>query len=244
MGINLLFRHTNSPLRLERGFRGEAFFLLFLLPLLFSCTNDAYETGDSRYSYLRTDFVEAYTNADARVETAMTDDDMTLTFPKPFSVSWMAKADTIYRAMLYYNIGDLSNGKQMTAKAISAGRVYVLEPKNISDTTTVYTDPVYFQSAWQSSNGNYLNLSLALMTGVADSVDVKQSIGMVCDTIMTAMNGSHTYLYRFSHSQGGVPQYYKTTIYISIPTKKMTAGDHVRLSINTYDGEVTREFAL
>lgn len=243
MGIKLLFRHTNTPLRLERGLRGEAIF--FLLPLLFSCTNDAYETGDSRYSYLRTDFVEATTNADAKVESATTDDNMTLTFSKPFSVSWMTKSDTIYRAMLYYNIGDIStDGKQMTAEAISAGRVYVLTPQTVSDTATVYTDPVHFQSAWQSNNGNYLNLSLALMTGVADSVDAKQSIGMVCDTVMTAMNGSHTYLYRLSHSQGDVPQYYKTTIYISIPTKKMTAGDRIRLSINTYDGDVTREFAL
>lgn len=221
------------------------FFLLAILSLVFSCTNDAYETGDSRYSYLRTDFAEAVTNADARVETATTDDNVTLTFSKPFSVSWMTKADSTYRTLLYYNIGDMTaDGRQMTAEALSASRVYVIEPKSISDTTTICTDPVHFQSAWQSNNGSYLNLSLALMTGVADSIDARQSIGMVCDTVMKAMNGSNTYLYRLSHSQGNVPQYYKTTIYISIPTKKMTAGDRIRLSLNTYDGEVTREFML
>lgn len=38
-----------------------------------ACNHDAYNTGDSRYSYLRTDFSRVYTNADARLWSAMTD---------------------------------------------------------------------------------------------------------------------------------------------------------------------------
>lgn len=215
--------------------------------LLSACTNDAYDTGDSRYSYLRTDFVEARTDGRARLVSATTDGGGALSFPRPVTVAWAAKADTAYRALLYYNLPSAASDTAVSPLAVepvSMVQVYVLRPRAASDTVAVSTDPVHFLSAWRSANGSYVNLSLALMTGVADSIDARQSIGLVCDSVTERGNGRHTYYYTFLHSQGGVPQYYKSTVYVSIDTKKMTAGDRVRLSLNTYEGIVVREFAL
>lgn len=253
--------------------------MLFLLPLLFSCTNDAYDTGDTRYSYLRTDFVEAVTDGNAHLVSATTDDGVKLTFSKAMTASWATVADTTYRAMLYYNLSsssaypvaatqDLSVSTtvpnlstfNLTVEPLAAAFVYVLTPTVVGDDATsdpanhksqtsnlksqFETDPVELQSLWMSANGGYLNLSLALMTGQPDSIGAQQLIGIVCDSSEVRRNGTHTFYYTFTHSQGGVPQYYKSTVYVSIPTKKMTTGDCIRLSLNTYNGWVTREIVL
>lgn len=233
----------------------KLFLFIFSAIALLSCTNDAYETGDSRYSYLRTDFVDMYTGSDGKITMAVRDADgiMMALDPTP-NISWISVPDSNYRALLYYKMTKEDANRTvwptvaapaMTVEPLSVGRVYVLDPKPYSDTLTVSTDPVHFQSSWLSTGNNqYANLSLALMTGVADSVDARQSIGLVCDSVIPNFKGSHTYYYRLSHNQGGVPEYYKSTIYISIPTKKMTTGDIIRLSINTYDGVIVREFTL
>ena len=102
-------------------------------------------------------------------------------------------------------------------------------------------DPVHFVSAWKSSNGAYLNFCIGVMTGKADSVEAKQTIALALDSVVEK-NGHPTYYLKFSHSQGNVPEYYTTNIYLSIPTKKMTTGSRVRLSLNTYKGWIYREF--
>jgi hypothetical protein len=208
--------------------------------LLFSCTNTAYDTGDSRYSYLRTDFVEAQTNGSAKFISAVTDENKALTFTKPLSVGWAAKADSTYRALLYYNLNaDASDSTKV--EPLTAQYVYTLTPAKVKEETAVPTDPVHFVSTWKSSNGAYLNFCIGVMTGKADSVEAKQTIGLVLDSI-AEKNGHPSYYLRFSHSQGNVPQYYTTNIYLSIPTKKMTTGSSVRLSLNTYKGWIYREF--
>lgn len=234
------------------------FFLPFCLSaflLFIACSNDAYETGDTKYSYLRADFVEATTDAQSRLVSAVTDDGQSLSFSAPLTASWATVADTTYRALLYYNVSSTP-----TVEPVTAGRVYVLVPKpqpstlnpqssnlnsqssNLNSQSKI--DPVHFQSAWVSGNKWYANLSLALMTGVADSIDERQSLGLVCDSITVGSDGHRTYHCVLAHSQGDVPQYYKTTVYVSIPTKTMTVGDCVRLSLNTYEGWIIKEFAL
>lgn len=227
-----------------------------------ACSNDAYDTGDTKYSYLRADFVEASTDAQSRFVSAVTDDGQRLSFSAPLTASWATVADTTYRALLYYDVSSTP-----TVAPVAVGRVYVLVPKpqpsNLNPQTSILnsqistlksqtsilnsqttTDPVHFQSAWVSGNKRYANLSLALMTGVADSIDERQSLGLVCDSVEVGADGHRTYHYVLAHSQGSVPQYYKTTVYVSIPTKTMTAGDCVRLSLNTYEGWVVKEFAI
>lgn len=219
--------------------------LLIFAILLVSCTNDAYETGDSRYSYLRTDFVEIQTDANGNLITATRDDDVQLAFTQSVKSYWANVPDSTYRALLYYNIGDSTSIRgQIKVQPLSLNRVYVLDAKLYSDTLTIEDDPVYFQSAWVSKNRSYANLSLALMTGMADSLDTQQSIGLICDSVKANLVGGKTYYYRLSHNQGNVPQYYKSTIYVSMPTKNMNSGDVIRLTLTTYDGKITREFDL
>ncbi len=215
-------------------------FLLIVTVLIASCTNTAYDTGDSRYSYLRTDFVEAQTNGSAKLVSAVTDENRPLTFTKPLSVGWAVKADSTYRAMLYYNLNANTNDSSIV-EPLTAQYVYTLIPVQVTEQTTVPMDPVHFVSAWKSSNGAYLNFCIGVMTGKADSVEAKQTIALALDSVVEK-NGHPTYYLKFSHSQGNVPEYYTTNIYLSIPTKKMTTGSRVRLSLNTYKGWIYREF--
>lgn len=219
------------------------FHIIALVGLLFfstSCSNTSYEEGDSKLSYLRTDFADATTDSQGRLSAATTDDGVSLTFTRPMQTSWSNAADSLCRVLLNYNM--YANGSDSNVvEPLAAKIVYTLQPAKPSVQTQAATDPVSLVSAWKSKNGNYVNLRLGLKTGKASGDDQRQSIGLVLDSTVTS-DGSTTYCLRFLHSQGGVPEYYTTDAYVSIPIKQMTTGSKVRLSLNTYNGWVTREF--
>lgn len=219
------------------------FHIIALVGLLFfstSCSNTSYEEGDSKLSYLRTDFADATTDSQGRLSAATTDDGVSLTFTRPMQTSWSNAADSLCRVLLNYNM--YANGSDSNVvEPLAAKIVYTLQPAKPSVQTQAATDPVSLVSAWKSKNGNYVNLRLGLKTGKASGDDQRQSIGLALDSTVTSY-GSTTYCLRFLHSQGGVPEYYTTDAYVSIPIKQMTTGSKVRLSLNTYNGWVTREF--
>ena len=219
------------------------FHIIALVGLLFfstSCSNTSYEEGDSKLSYLRTDFADATTDSQGRLSAATTDDGVSLTFTRPMQTSWSNAADSLCRVLLNYNM--YANGADSNVvEPLAAKIVYTLQPAKPSVQTQAATDPVSLVSAWKSKNGNYINLRLGLNTGKASGDDQRQSIGLALDSTVTS-DGSTTYCLRFLHSQGGVPEYYTTDAYVSIPIKQMTTGSKVRLSLNTYNGWVTREF--
>ena len=219
------------------------FHIIALVGLLFfstSCSNTSYEEGDSKLSYLRTDFADATTDSQGRLSAATTDDGVSLTFTHPMQTSWSNAADSLCRVLLNYNM--YANGADSNVvEPLAAKIVYTLQPAKPSVQTQAATDPVSLVSAWKSKNGNYVNLRLGLKTGKASGDDQRQSIGLALDSTVTS-DGSTTYCLRFLHSQGGVPEYYTTDAYVSIPIKQMTTGSKVRLPLNTYNGWVTREF--
>lgn len=219
------------------------FHIIALVGLLFfstSCSNTSYEEGDSKLSYLRTDFADATTDSQGRLSAATTDDGVSLTFTRPMQTSWSNAADSLCRVLLNYNM--YANGADSNVvEPLAAKIVYTLQPAKPSVQTQAATDPVSLVCAWKSKNGNYVNLRLGLKTGKASGDDQRQSIGLALDSTVTSY-GSTTYCLRFLHSQGGVPEYYTTDAYVSIPIKQMTTGSKVRLSLNTYNGWVTREF--
>lgn len=219
------------------------FHIIALVGLLFfstSCSNTSYEEGDSKLSYLRTDFADATTDSQGRLSAATTDDGVSLTFTRPMQTSWSNAADSLCRVLLNYNM--YANGADSNVvEPLAAKIVYTLQPAKPSVQTQAATDPVSLVSAWKSKNGNYVNLRLGLKTGKASGDDQRQSIRLALDSTVTS-DGSTTYCLRFLHSQGGVPEYYTTDAYVSIPIKQMTTGSKVRLSLNTYNGWVTREF--
>lgn len=203
-----------------------------------ACTSETYESGDGKHSYLTTGFVELHTAAAKVVTLAVTDHDDTLHFAPSLACEWAVKADTAYRALLYYNVG---NGAQ-AVEPVSATMIPVLRWRMTSDMADVVTDPVVFQSAWISLNGSYLNIGLGLKSGTDASLpeDTKQSLGMMCDTVMTRDDGTRLYQLRLFHAQNGIPEYYTNRLYVSVPLRELRNGDEIQLTINTYGGTVVR----
>lgn len=216
--------------------------------LMSACSHNAYDTGDSRYSYLRTDFAESYTNGNGALWSAITDDGDSLVFTSTLQRAWASRPDSAYRTLLYYNLqpagvaAAATSAVPLTVEPVSVAMVYVLKPLSGTDSLALMADPVVFESAWLSRNRRYINLGLALMTGEPESDGAQQTIGMICDTITTDGNGNRMFYLRFCHDQGGVPEYYKSTVYVSIPVSGLRAGDAVTVTIPTYDGPVVRVF--
>ena len=202
------------------------------LSTLISCTQDAYEKGEGEYSLLRGDFAEAVVNSTKQVTKIITDDGDELFVTSPYTARWIAKADTTYRCMLYYNKVE---GK---ADVVSMGQVpcAAIVPLSKFD-KELKTDPVKFESTWLSKTGRYLNLSILVKTGATDDTTAVQSLAIVCDTLITHTDGKQIRSLILHHDQGNVPEYYSTQVYVSIPTNRIDA-DSIRISINSYDGEV------
>lgn len=209
--------------------------LLLSVVILAACEHDAYETGDSRYSYLRADFVEAHTNSNKGIYQAVNDDGETITLASPLSVSWATKADTTYRALLYYD------KKDERVQGISISRIPVVQYATVD---TIGSDPLTFQSAWMSKNGKYLNIGFAVKTGKADGEDATQEIGMVCDSVKTSPLSPQTLYLRLTHAQNNVPQYYSARGYISVPTHQLPDGTNIVLRVNDYEGVVEKTFTV
>ena len=201
-----------------------------------ACTNDPYESGDAAYSYLRADFVDAYTGADTcRVVSVLTDDGEQMDFAEPISCSWAHVADSTYRALLYYN-------KVETGPVpISLVPVLFLRPKPLEADEAMHTDPVVFESGWESANGKYYNLGFVVKTGLAEEVDDRHVIGLVPVSETKNADGTKTIGMQLYHNRNGIPEYYSVRTYASVALSDFRKGDTLRLSIPTYDGVVVRD---
>ena len=211
--------------------------LLFVLAVV-ACEQDVYDKGDNVYSYMRADFVEAVVGSDKQVSYVLTDDDERLPLTAAYSAKWIERPDTVYRAVLYYNY------KDQQAEPLSLARVTTTSVRPLHQYAKgVKTDPLGLEAMWLSSNKRYLNLSIIIKTGAVDKDAEVQTLGVVGDTIMVDDNNLRTYQLRLYHSQGDVPQYYSQRVYFSIPVSGLEA-DSLQLSVNTYDGVVTKGFRL
>ena len=214
-------------------------FCLFLLVLaVVSCEQDVYDKGDTTYSYMRADFVEAIVGSNKQVTYVLTDDDERLPLTAAYSAKWIEQPDTLYRAVLYYNY------KDQQAEALNLARVSTVSVKPQSQFKDgIKTDPLGLESVWLSNNKRYLNLSVIVKTGAVTEEAEIQTLGMVGDTIMVGADSLRTYQLRLYHSQGDVPQYYSQRLYFSVPLRGLQV-DSLQLSVNTYDGVVTKGFRL
>lgn len=219
-----------------------------VLTLLFSvaaCEQDFYEKGDGENSYLRADFIEAFVDSDSRVRRVVTDEDVPLLLSKPFTSTWIQRADTVYRAVMYYS------HKREEADVRSISRVTTL-PLSFDTTQAakaIVSDPVGFESAWIGTNRKYLNLGLVVKTGAVEGANARpQSVGMLLQRIDTtrvdsASKEKLTAHVRLIHRQGDVPQYYSQRVYVSMPLQRLTV-DTLYLTVDTYDGAVRKGFLL
>lgn len=215
--------------------------VVFFLIALTACTTETYEAGEGTNSYLTADPVLLYTSADRVVRSAQLDDDGELLFSNPFTQDWMAKPDTVYRALLYYDKTSApSAGSAATVKVRSVVPVPVLKPVAAADVRQMNTHPLGFESLWMSRNGKYVNLSLLLKSGKSSANDAIHSIGVVNNGVTIDADGKSTIHLELYHDQGSMPEYYTVQRYVSIDTRSLSNANVVELTINTYDGVIVK----
>lgn len=216
-------------------------FLLFTLTLL-GCTNEAYDTGDGAYSYMRADLVDAHTDGNVQIDYIDTDEGERLSAYNTYTISWTKTGNTTYRTLLYYN--KIATGQNSySAQILSSQWVPVLAPDTLKANETAATDPITFTSAWLSANKKYINIGFSIKTGKADDSEAVQTIGLVYNGTTTTDDGRKCDELLLVHDQGNVPEYYSTRYYASIRTADIDA-DIVRIKLNSYDGEVVKEFSI
>lgn len=209
-----------------------------LLLLLVSCESDSYDKGEGELSLATAEFVEAHANGNKQMDYVITDNDDRLTVSPQPSVKWMTTPDSLYRALLYYN--NVGEG--------------VIEPQSITQVPTlsiypdwmiqdIKTDPVTFESIWQSANGKYLNMAFYLKIGEVGKDAELHTISIIQDTIIQNADGTATSFMCLYHDQGDMPEHYSSKCYISIPRDSIKA-DSVCMEINTYKGVLYKKVAL
>lgn len=223
--------------KLTRIFQGIVPFAACLI-VLASCEQDVYDKGDSEYSYMRADFVEAYVGTDKQVNYVVTDDGDRLELMMPFTASWILVADTIYRAVLYYN------RKDNKAEVLTLARISTLSVRqDAMPIGTIKTDPVGLESVWMSANKKYLNMGLILKSGALEKDGKPHSVGLVLEGVTANADNTQMCNLYLAHNQADVPEYYSQRVYLSVALQGLDA-DSLSLTVNTYDGLVTRRFCL
>lgn len=205
--------------------------------MLTACSHDAYESGDGRYSYMRSDMVMTVTGNSKELTGATTDDGTKLTFDKPLSCQWATKNDSAYRALLYYN------KVEDKVSPIAAQQALWLKPRKLKDKEQMHDDAVTLQSAWLSCEGKMLNLCLLVKTGIAEGLDAKQVFGCIAEKSEEELADNEDIRLTLFHNQNSVPEYYSSRIYATIPLTAFPTGHDVVLKVNTYDGEVSHRFS-
>lgn len=209
-----------------------------LILLLASCESDSYDKGEGELSLATAEFVEAHANGNKQMDYVITDNDERLTVSPQPSVKWMTTPDSLYRALLYYN--NVGEG--------------IIEPLSITQVPTlsiypdwmiqdIKTDPVTFESIWQSANGKYFNMAFYLKIGEVGKDAELHTISIIQDTIIQNADGTATSFMCLYHDQGDMPEHYSSKCYISIPRDSIKA-DSVCMGINTYKGVLYKKVAL
>lgn len=210
-----------------------------ILILLFaSCESDSYDKGEGELSLATAEFVEAHANDKKQMDFVVTDNGELLRLSIQPSVKWMTTPDSLYRALLYYN-----NIGEGIIEPLSITQVPTLSIYPDWQIKNIKTDPVTFESIWQSANGKYLNMAFYLKIGEVGKDAELHTISMIQDTIITNTDGSTTAYMQLFHDQGDMPEHYSSKCYISIPCDSIKT-DSVCMGINTYKGLIYKKVAL
>ena len=209
-----------------------------------SCANEGYDTGDNGNSYVTGDFAMLHINSSKVAVSATLDDGTDVQVANPFSPGWTVKADTVYRAFLYYDVAKASDAAATlpAVRARAVVQVPVMNAIHAANNGQLKDDPLGFESMWLSRNGTFVNVSLLLKSGSTER-DTRQSVGLVYEGTVDASDGKRHAAFRLYHDQNSVPQYYTVQQYASFNAQDINA-DIVDLRLNTYDGVVTKSVAL
>lgn len=208
--------------------------------LLASCTTEQYDSGDGKWSYLRSDFAEVCTDAQSRMSSFTTDEQLSLQVEGTPKVSWMTTPDSTYRALVYY----AAPGSPATVKVFTVNNVLCPKIKRLQTLAPLKTDPVSFVALWLSANRKYVNITFDVKTGSSGSDADGQSIGAVLTDMTRNADGTLTAHITFCHDQGNVPQYYSSRQYASLAVAQMQDADLASIVINSYKGKVVKTISL
>ncbi|OYP66064.1 hypothetical protein CIK87_11155 [Prevotella sp. P5-64] len=202
-----------------------------------ACESSSYDSGDGHYSYMQAEMVDAYTADKGVISRVVTDEGKALQLQPTITAKWAAKADTLYRALFYYDYHDAAT----TVKPRSIGAVPVLRPIETTRPDTLRTDPLGLESAWRSTTGRYINMRLALKAGAKDNGEMgRQTVGVKCDTLRTGSREQFTFT--LLHNQNGVPEYYTQVAFVSIPLDERAQEADIVVRVNTYGGLLERRY--
>lgn len=220
------------------------YILLILWGGLVACTTENYPEGDDEYSYVTSDFGTITTEADCAMRVFVTDANRSLRLAKPLKTKWAATPDSTYRVLTRYE----ANAKEITPFSIEPIITIPVTPDNPKDPAK-YDDPIHWESTWLSTNAEYINLGIALMLGTDDGeeIGVQRLRLRSSKTTTFEMDGithSHHHL-RILHDQCNVPQYYRQSTFISIPTRDVfSPGDSITITATTYKGLVSHTIVM
>lgn len=221
----------------------SSFFLCVLLSFsvfLLSCEKDSYEKGEGRYSLLQADFTYLTINSEKQAVSFLTDEGESFLLTNPQKASWIETADTIYRAILYYNKVE-SNKAHVTSMA----SLPTLKPRQAKEYKRLPKDPVGLESSWLTRDGKYINLGLLLKNGRdASGKEGTHSLAVALDELRQNADQTQTAYYQLLHDQGEAPEYYTNRRYVCILLPAQQRPDSVCLTVKTYDGVVVRKFKL
>lgn len=79
-----------------------------------------------------------------------------------------------------------------------------------------------------------INLLVKIKTGDNGEGGQRQRIGIATNEVKEDDSGHKTYVYTLYHAQNGVPEYYSTNVYLSIPVAGINTGDKIVVNINDY----------
>ena len=214
--------------------------LLLSLLLLTGCERDSYEKGEGRYSLMQADFVELSVNSSKQGVSFVNDEGSRYALTPLLTASWIQTADTVYRAILYYN-----KVEEGVAAVRSAALLPTMTAGRPEDFKRQPEDPLGLESSWLTPNAKYINLGLLLKNG-RDEEDKEgtHALGLVCDETRVNADGTRTACYRLLHDQGKAPEYYTSRRYASILLPTDQRPDSVRLTITTYEGVVVKKFKI
>lgn len=199
-----------------------------------SCSKDE----ESEYAMMTAELCMLQSSTAKSAMKAETDNGVALSFSEPLTVSWATTPDSTYRALLYYNkVENSTQVKPLSAYAVSVLRLRT--PEQAKKWSNEH-DPIDIASAWRSKNQKWLNFNITIKTGSQETDEKsKHTLGVVCDSIITRENGRLIYC-SMCHGQNGIPTYYSSTAYASIPIETPT--DTFVVNVTTWKGTETKRY--
>lgn len=218
--------------------RKSVLFVCSFVFILFSCQIDSYEKGEGDYSLMQADMGELTVDDEKQGVAFTTDDGDSYTLTEHVTAQWIQTADTTYRVIIYYNKVETGQAEPMGLTSVPT-----MIPKPYWQFEEPVQDPVGFESAWLAKSGKYINLGLLFKSGYVDDTMGRHLISVAQDTVLVNADQTRTAYYRFLHGQNDMPEYFTNRHYVSILLPQ-DRPDTVCLSITTYNGVISRRFAL